>query len=469
MSTTSSPDSFSPPDCLLAPPQAEHQRLLADSAILQLVVAALQEGRLAEAAQLVADHLRRAVSADAVAIGGASGGRGGCRLVAVTGVRKIDRRTDQSRAIEAAMDEALQHSEPTRWPPATGDQGRALTHRALTASFQSPAAITIPLRRVDDQPIGAITLLGQNNLVENAPARDFLQRSQQPLGEALRLLAAAGGKLRKSETIGNRRTTRIAWCGGAAAVLIAMLLPVPHRVACDVELQPVIRRFVAAPFEGRLEKSLREPGDMVSQDEVLARMDARELRLEMMGLQADYDRAKKQRDAALAKGAGVDAQIARLEMQNVQSKLELLRNRQQSLEIRSPLNGVVVAGDLQRVEGAPLSVGQAMYEIAPLDKMIVELAIPEREIAYVQPGNSVKVGLSAFPQREWSGTVERIHPRSELVDDEAVFIAELTIDNAGRLLRPGMNGRAKIRCGRKLLAWTLFHRPIEALAMRLGW
>jgi hypothetical protein len=77
--------------------------------------------------------------------------------------------------------------------------------------------------------------------------------------------------------------------------------------------------------------------------------------------------------------------------------------------------------------------------------------------------------LDAYPGRVWEGSLERLHPRSEVRDDKNVFIAEVALDNAEALLRPGMEGRAKIVSGPQRLGWILFHEPYYRLASWLGW
>ena len=97
-----------------------------------------------------------------------------------------------------------------------------------------------------------------------------------------------------------------------------MAIPLPYRVACDCELQPVLRRFVAAPYAGILERTFAENGDIVSKDQLLAQMDGRNLRIELSGLQAELAGAKKKRDLALAQGDIANSQIARSEMERFQ-------------------------------------------------------------------------------------------------------------------------------------------------------
>ena len=64
---------------------------------------------------------------------------------------------------------------------------------------------------------------------------------------------------------------------------------------------------------------------------------------------------------------------------------------------------------------------------------------------------------------------ERIHPRSEVVDDESVFIAELKLDNPDGSLRPGMNGQARVESERRSLGWVLFHKPWMSCRRAVAW
>ena len=44
--------------------------------------------------------------------------------------------------------------------------------------------------------------------------------------------------------------------------------------------------------------------------------------------------------------------------------------------------GIVVSGDLKRHEGAAVKIGQSLYEVAPLEKLVAEVAIPEEELEF---------------------------------------------------------------------------------------
>jgi multidrug efflux pump subunit AcrA (membrane-fusion protein) len=156
-------------------------------------------------------------------------------------------------------------------------------------------------------------------------------------------------------------------------------------------------------------------------------------------------------------------------MERIELRTRLLEDRIRHLEIRSPIDGVVVDGDLEKAEGAPLAMGQSLFEIAPLGEMVVEVAVPEEEIQYVTAGQDVALRLDAYAGLKWSATISKIHPRSEMRDDRNVFIAEFILEDSRGVLRPGMEGRAKITGPRRPLAWNLFHRPYEKLTQTWGW
>jgi multidrug resistance efflux pump len=156
-------------------------------------------------------------------------------------------------------------------------------------------------------------------------------------------------------------------------------------------------------------------------------------------------------------------------MERLELQIQLLEHRVKNLAIRSPIDGVVVSGDLERAEGAPLTIGQTLFEIAPLDQMRVELNIPQEEIARVAQKMPVAINLDALPDGMISGEIERIHPQAELRDNASVFVADLAMDNPGGRLRPGMNGWAKVTSDHRALAWVLFHKPWSSVKRILAW
>ena len=130
---------------------------------------------------------------------------------------------------------------------------------------------------------------------------------------------------------------------------------------------------------------------------------------------------------------------------------------------------MVVSGDHREAEGVPLEAGQSLFEIAPLERMVIEICIPEEDIRHVADGQIVRLQLDADPEAILEATIRRIHPRAELRDNENVFVAEAELQNEELRLRPGMRGTAKVITNRHLLGWNLFHKPWAHVLGWLGW
>jgi multidrug efflux pump subunit AcrA (membrane-fusion protein) len=216
-----------------------------------------------------------------------------------------------------------------------------------------------------------------------------------------------------------------------------------------------------------LKTSLVRPGDLVAEGEVVARMDDRELRWELSKAVAQWGRAAKMRDVAMAAHDTPEKQMAELEMQRLEQQIELLQSRQQNLEITSPLGGVVLKGDLEDAEGAPVKVGQALFEIAPLDPVKMELSIREQDLPAVQQGQRILARLEGC-RGSIQGVITRIYPQSEIIDARNVFLAEVELENSDGRFRPGMSGTARVAAGLRPLGWIWFHKAWHRLMVFLG-
>jgi multidrug efflux pump subunit AcrA (membrane-fusion protein) len=179
--------------------------------------------------------------------------------------------------------------------------------------------------------------------------------------------------------------------------------------------------------------------------------------------------ARTERDQAMDARDNGARKLAELEMERLDLKIRLLRNREQQLVIASPMDGVVLRGDLEDAEGAPVESGQTLFEIAPLDPINLELSILEEDLHSVELGMPVKARLDGYRGRPVTGTITRITPRSEIRDSENVFVAEVEISNTDGALRPGMNGRARITSRIRPLGWIWFHKAWYALRNFVGY
>ena len=293
-------------------------------------------------------------------------------------------------------------------------------------------------------------------------ASTLLHAAAPRVADALRLSHQADATFFRRSTKRSRwqwlkRTAVVATM--AAAVLA---IPVPYRIHCDCAAEPDVKRFIVARHEGLIEKTLVEPGDVVKAGQLLAKMDGRDLRWDLAGLAAEREQASKERDAGLLKGDAAAAQRATLELSRIAAREHVLQRRKDQLRVTSPVDGIVLDGHLDRVENAPVTIGQALYEVAPLSPVTVEVGIPDDEFTNVRPGYEVTIKFNGV-DAEFTGMIERIHPRSEIRDADNVFIAEVVLNNSSEQLRPGMKGYARVKGETHSLGWNLFHKPWEHL------
>jgi hypothetical protein len=339
-----------------------------------------------------------------------------------------------------------------------------LAHRKLTENLRATYVVSIPLQTLDDELIGAVTVVSDNNTRSQTEAMHLLQAAGPYWGNALHMVKRAqGGPLtRLARGLVANRGWRLKMLAAVSLVVAAVLaIPVPHKMGCDCVSQPSARRYVVAPYDGVLKESLVKPGQLVNKDQPLALMDDREIQWELSGLLADRDRAAKQRDASLSQRDIPAAQMAQFEVERLALKIQLARHRRDSLEILSLIDGVVLDGELEDATGAPVKIGQPLFEIAPLDRLRLEVSVPEEDMPYVREGMAVTVSFDGDPHKPVEGKIDRIRPQTELRDEKNVFVAEILVENADRRLRPGMQGHAKVIGRQRMLGWTLFHRAWE--------
>ena len=421
-----------------------------------------------QSAMVLVNHLRRLCQAEQVAL------NLGGRLVAISDVEQIDRNNEANRLIEQASGVAFETGSTSLFIDGDEEPSAAkLTLETYCRASRNESCVSVPLCKDTGAPFGAVLLAGSaKRLRDKAYAEYTLQLVQMVAGH-LDTVLRANQSIRQIAATKARQFLKHKWRGylllGVGCLVALMCTPFPYRVGCDCEVQPTLRRFVAAPYDGILERTLVENGELVKKGQLLAQMDGRSIRIELSALQADLAGASKRRDSAMVQREFGKKQIAQSEMERFEAQIELLVQKTCNLEVRSPIAGMVISGDLEKVEGAPLEMGQSLFEVAPLNEMVSEIAIPESEIHYVKAGMEVDVKLSAFPFKTWNGEIRRINPSAEIIGDENVFVAEVALAYDGIELRPGMKGTAKIKTVWSPVGWNLFHRSWEAVRYWTIW
>ncbi len=425
-----------------------------------------------QALQVLALELEKFFGCQRVAIG--SGSSRLCQVQAVSGMNAGDKRTLGQAQLASAMREAIALGEMTVWP-VQEDLAREVSISAnqddLLHSYKAGRILVLPLKQEEMGFSGALALLWPTDAPLVAPRTLRLLEACQPhFGALVAMLhhskpRSFGARCRKFWNGGPSR--RVAVIALVAASVGGLLFPIRYRVPAECRVEPLLRRTIAAPFESRLEKTHVKPGDPVVKDQVIAELDGREIRVALAEAIAERSAALKKRDNAMVLSDAASQQMAQIEADRLDLEVQRLQFRNDHLMIRSPIDGVILVGDLERSEGVPVAPGQKLFEIAPLEGMVLEVSVPDKEVGHVQPGMAVHYRLESDGGRKRVATVEKLSPAAELVDDQHVFIAEAGLGNADGFLRPGMKGEARIVSGKKPVGWIFFHGLWEYLRLKL--
>ena len=450
-----------------------HAALERTSSLLELFRRAAAEVDSDKACRIAVDGLRDYFDCRRIHLG--TQRRDGLHIRAISGVARVDAKSPAHQPFEAAVREAQLAGARIDFRADSPRTAATVAHELLQQQTGASQLTTVPFSKKRgavilewpaDSPPDADTMRLTDAAAPLLPAFfDVLERARPN-----RLLFAVNRAWERfSEN--QRRATIVA----VAAIALLIGWPFHYSIRADCRLAPTVKRVVAAPFQGTLKKSFVRPGDAVAEGQPVAEMDNRDLKLKEAELIAARDRALKQRDKAMSnEGEGADfatAQLATLEAQSVARELDLVQRRISSLQIPSPLAGVVISGDLHRAEGQPVQQGQVLFEVAPLDDMILEVEVPDRDISRVRTGLPVRFRLEAFAAEPASSAVAKVHPQSEQRDGRNVFIAEAPAHpgSATGVLRPGMRGRAVIESDRRPLIWIIGHRLWEFIVTSLFW
>jgi HlyD family secretion protein len=147
------------------------------------------------------------------------------------------------------------------------------------------------------------------------------------------------------------------------------------------------------------------------------------------------------------------------------AELERIDDQLSKHTIRSPFAGWVVERFTE--EGQWLARGGLVARIAELDRVEIEVQVPELAVRTLLVGADVRLEIDAAPQQTWIGRVERIVPQADLLSRSfpvKVLLDNLVLDGQP-VLRGGMLARAWLPMGKTGPATVV---PKDALVLGGG-
>ena len=454
----------------LALQRSEAQRAEVDAA--ELIRAGLAQAELGDTLTALLARMPELAGCTRVALGVLKNHR--VRLAGISGVTEPATRGDRVRLIERAMREALDAGAPCCWP--SGD-GAAAEQQALVDAAGLHAVCSVPVRQ--GLPISLVFTF------EFAVGAGWSERSPQRCEDAATLVAplvalrqqrANGWWARLSALTGDalQALTRRTGLRGRMAWMLILLTLVglglstgSYRVSAPAVIEGAVQRAIVAPFDGYIEQAAVRAGQTVAAGDLLARLDDRDLQNDRRRIQAEQNELADQHRQAVATLDHAGARVLEAQLAQNEAQLALLDERLARTALRAPLDGIVISGDWSRALGAPVTRGDLLFEIAPLDDFRVAINIGDRDVAEIADGQSGELVLSAIPRTPVRLRVTEI---ATLAADDAAgpgFRVEAEVIDGLPQLRPGMEGVAKIEVGERRRWWIWTHPLTDWL--RLQW
>jgi multidrug efflux system membrane fusion protein len=150
----------------------------------------------------------------------------------------------------------------------------------------------------------------------------------------------------------------------------------------------------------------------------------------------DFDSARAQLDVASAQVEAARAQLdgAAAQIRNAEATVATALLAQNDTALVAPFTAAV----MQRGVEVGMLAGPSLiaYSLADIHTVKAVFGVPDTTVVQMRPGRTIAISAEALPGQEFRGTVSSI---ASVADSETrLFHVEVTIPNAGLLLKPGM-------------------------------
>lgn len=443
---------------------------------VDLLAKVLSDETIEGASMRLVTELSSKFSCERVSLGFVVGGR--VKIHSLSHSAEFSKRMNLIRAIGSAMDESIDQRQEIVYPPLdeSGIQIH-MDHEILAREYGATSILTVPFF-LSGEYIGALTL-------ERSGGNSF---SADEIAACKSIAALAGAAIEEkrlndrllivkiweafkdqlSKMFGRKYLTR-------KVIALALIITVvffgfaksDYRISADSALEGSVRRIVASPLSGYIDKAYMRAGDRVKEGDILATLDDSDIRLERLKQVSQRSQLKKQSQEALAKNDRAQINIINAQIAQVEAQLELTEGQLRRTRITAPFDGLVVDGDLSQALGSAVQQGDKLFEITPLESYRVILKVDERRIADIQVGQTGHLVLAAFPDEKYPITTQKITPVSTTEDGINYFRVEASLDHLSDHIRPGMEGIGKINVGKEKLIYIWTRSLIEWWKMAL--
>ena len=434
-------------------------------AAFDLIAAALEQVRFADACNTVVTELAMRLDCDQVSIGFLK--RRKIVVAAVSHAAQFGRRMNLIRDVGGAMDEAVDQEAIVVYPARPDWEFRIdRAHRELARANNDGAILTVPLH-AGGKFFGALTF-------ERAPGAEFDEETVTLCDCVAGVVGPLLEEKRKNDRLIVVKIVESLWTQvvrlfgprhfgrklATAAVLVVVIFfayaTKKYAVTAPAVIEGSVQRATVAPFDGYVASQMVRAGDVVHAGDVMAALDDKDLGIERLKWSTKKGEQEREYGKALAKQERAEASIIQAQIQQAVAQIDLLDEEIKRTRIVAPFDGLVISGDLSQSVGAAVKRGDELFQVAPLDSYRVILKVDERDITDIRPGQEGILLVTSIPLQPLHYVVTRVTPIAEAEEGMNSFRAEAMLQESSGRLRPGMKGVSKTDVEQRLLIriWT---------------
>ena len=269
-----------------------------------------------------------------------------------------------------------------------------------------------------------------------------------------------------------------AGCKDKPKVVVYQAVPVERRsiivsARATGTVQPDTVVEVKSKASGEILEMKVETGQTVNRGTLLVRVDQRTPRNRLNQATADLDVAKARLDNAVSQRNRSDELFktqsisteehetavlavanARAAVVGAQVALDNAKIAMEDTDVLAPIGGTIISKSVERgqVISSPstdVGGGTVLLKMADLNLVQVSTLVDETDIGKIKPGQRATVTVGSYPNQPFEGTVLKIEPLAQTVQNVTMFAVQVRIENRNGLLKPGMNADVEVHIGQR--------------------
>jgi HlyD family secretion protein len=239
-------------------------------------------------------------------------------------------------------------------------------------------------------------------------------------------------------------------------------------VSATGALNAVTTVQVGTQVSGQVAQIYVDFNDRVKKGQLLARIDPTlqqqavlDAQAGVIRAQADFERSKAEYDrnkvlfdqkvltATEFNTAQYNYTVSQASVKSAQIALDRARKNLSYTEIHAPIDGVVVARnvDVGQTVAASLSAPQLFLIANDLSQMQILASVDESDIGQIHEGQTVRFTVQAYPNQPFTGTVRQVRLQSATTENVVNYTVVVTVANPKGTLLPGMTATVEFLTG----------------------